>query len=300
MDKYVICKTLFSGKFGNVYLARYRESKKLLAIKAVSIDNIDAYLSRYRESKKLVAIKVVSKDYIEKANLNHQIKREIDILSIVEHKYIISLIDHFEDDTYIYIVTEYISGGDLYDMIKKENRLDEPTAAKYILQLCDAIEYLHRLNIIHRDIKPENILLTSNNNIKLCDFGWSVIEPGLRTTICGTLYYLPPEMIKGVPYDYRIDLWSIGILTYELLVGKPPFNDDTYKGTYKNIIDGNITYPDYLSEEAKDFISSLLVQKAQDRMTLDMIKNHQWIAINKDRMTLDMIKNHQWIAINSK
>ncbi len=250
---YKIEKKLGIGKFGNVYLARKKGTQKD------------------------VAIKVMSKIQLKRAKLEYQIDREIEILSLVDHENIIHMINHFEDEERIYIITDYAEGGELFQKLKQAKWLGEYTVAKYILQLSDAVDYLHRLNIIHRDIKPENILLTSDDDILLCDFGWSVRSETRRTTICGTLDYMCPEIIDSEPYDYRYDLWNIGVLTYELLVGRPPFYAGNYRDTYKNISKADVKYPTYLSVGAIDFMTCLLVRKPEDRMEADQIKDHEWI-----------------------
>ena len=188
------------------------------------------------------------------------------------------MIDNFEDENKIYIVTDYVEGGELFEYLKIKSRLDESTVAKYILQLSEAVDYLHELNIIHRDIKPENILLTVNDDIVLCDFGWSVRSVDPQTSVCGTLDYMCPEMVDSEPHDHRLDLWDIGVLTYELLVGIPPFMSKTYAATYRKISQADVTYPDYLSEEAIDLMKCLLVRKPEDRMEASEIKNHPWIV----------------------
>ena len=132
-----------------------------------------------------------------------------------------------------------------------------------------ALKYLHSKNVIHRDIKPEN-LLNCGGTIKLSDFGWSVHSPeDQRKTMCGTLDYLPPEMVNHSKYDHTIDTWSIGILTFEFLTGKPPFEAHDNKETYKNINAGDVNFPDYVSDMAKDFITSILKHTSEERPTLE-------------------------------
>lgn len=130
--------------------------------------------------------------------------------------------------------------------------------ATYIAQLADALKYCHSKSVIHRDIKPENLLLGMNGEIKIADFGWSVHAPSSRRdTLCGTLDYLPPEMVSGKTHNHTVDFWSVGVLCYECLVGKPPFYATTNDETYVNIKRLRYTFPSFVSEGAKDLISKV-------------------------------------------
>lgn len=126
--------------------------------------------------------------------------------------------------------------------------------------MADALNYCHSKKVIHRDIKPENLLLGIYGDLKIADFGWSVHAPSSRrTTICGTLDYLPPEMIDDKPHDEKVDLWSLGVLCYELLAGKPPFETPTHDGTYQKITRVEYTCPPTMSPDAADLISKVSV-----------------------------------------
>lgn len=145
--------------------------------------------------------------------------------------------------------------------------------------MIDALDYCHKNNVIHRDIKPENILLGYNSELKISDFGWSVHAPSnRRNTMCGTIDYLPPEMLSRQAYDYNVDLWCLGVLTYEFLVGKPPFECSSTGDTYKRIIAVEYTFPDHVSSHARDFISKLLVLQPARRMPLSDSRKHPWIT----------------------
>lgn len=122
----------------------------------------------------------------------------------------------FHDEQRIYLILEYAQGGTLFNALKREIRFDEKKSARYIRSLVSALIYLHARNVIHRDIKPENLLLGNDDQLKIADFGWSVHEPNsLRTTLCGTMDYLSPEMVQGKPHSKTVDIWSLGVLTYE-------------------------------------------------------------------------------------
>ena len=165
---------------------------------------------------------------------------------------------------------EYVSNGSLYNLIKKSHQMPEDKAFKYFIKTLSAVHFLHENNLIHRDLKPENILLSENDDVKLCDFGWCVeLSIGNRITFCGTYEYMAPEIIKEVPYNHSIDIWSLGVLLYELLHGYSPFkskdNDsefgekENYSEIFKNIIKVKFTIDrDDLSANCKDLIYSNL------------------------------------------
>jgi len=177
------------------------------------------------------------------------------------------------------LVLEYAPQGELYGKLKKAGYFADDVAATYIYQMIDALQYCHARKVIHRDIKPENILTGYYNELKIADFGWSVHAPSSRrATMCGTLDYLPPEMVHHQPYNEKVDLWCLGVLAYEFLVGRPPFENDDANMTYRKITNVEYTFPDHVSETARAFISGLLQKKPENRMSLDTAKAHPWIT----------------------
>lgn len=256
LDNFEIGRSLGRGRFGNVYLAREKESKFV------------------------VALKVLFKQQIRESNVEHQVRREIEIQSHLRHPHILRLYGYFHDDSRIYLILEYAPKGTLYDEMKAQpqNRFDEKRSANYIKSLASALEYLHLRDVIHRDIKPENLLLGHTGDLKIADFGWSVHEPdSMRTTLCGTLDYLPPEMVQGKPHTKNVDLWSLGVLCYELLVGRAPFLATTYDDTYKKITKVDYKLPVHVSKAAAHFMSKLLVLNPQQRLPLEEVLKHPWI-----------------------
>lgn len=176
------------------------------------------------------------------------------------HPNILRLYTWFHDEKRIYLAVELASKGELYKHLKNapNGRFDEQRAAKYTFQVADALHYCHINHVIHRDLKPENIMLTGDDNVKLADFGWSAhTNSNKRKTMCGTLDYLPPEMVNNQSYDDSIDQWCLGILCYEFLVGRPPFEAENTESTYANIRQLNVHYPKYLSFPAKNLISKV-------------------------------------------
>lgn len=148
------------------------------------------------------------------------VKTEIRLQKTIQHPHIAKLYQYFTDDENIYIVLEYCKNGNLAEYMRQNQRLLESEAIYYFLQTAFALEYLHTNQIIHRDLKLENLLLDSNGNVKLTDFGWSVlIAADTRQTYCGTIDYMAPEMVAGQQYDFKVDIWSLGVLLYELTQG---------------------------------------------------------------------------------
>ncbi len=236
---------------------------------------------RHKETKKVYAIKVINKESIIKQNLVEQTNREIQIMYKLDHPYIIKLANHFEDDEDFCLIMQYASKGQLYSQIKRLKRLDQKQAAQYMREIISAVKYLHTRDppIIHRDIKPENVLLDSEGICKLADFGWSNFEEGnkQRETYCGTPEYLAPEMINKSGHDENIDIWSLGVMLFEMLTGKTPFN---FKGDrnqlYNSIKTLKIVWTDDFPPLAKDLISKILRLQPKDRLNLDQIIEHQW------------------------
>ncbi|EDX13297.1 aurora kinase C [Drosophila simulans] len=256
LNNFDIGRLLGRGKFGNVYLAREKESQFV------------------------VALKVLFKRQIGESNVEHQVRREIEIQSHLRHPHILRLYAYFHDDVRIYLILEYAPQGTLFNALQAQpmKRFDERQSATYIQALCSALLYLHERDIIHRDIKPENLLLGHKGVLKIADFGWSVHEPNsMRMTLCGTVDYLPPEMVQGKPHTKNVDLWSLGVLCFELLVGHAPFYSKNYDETYKKILKVDYKLPEHISKAASHLISKLLVLNPQHRLPLDQVMVHPWI-----------------------
>uniref|UniRef100_M4BB32 Protein kinase domain-containing protein n=1 Tax=Hyaloperonospora arabidopsidis (strain Emoy2) TaxID=559515 RepID=M4BB32_HYAAE len=160
-------------------------------------------------------------------------------------------------------------------------RFPERQAMLYTAQLVSALESCHHQHVIHRDIKPENLLLSDEGTIQLADFGWSsanVTAATRRDTLCGTLDYLSPEMIRGEKYDESVDIWAVGIIMYELLVGKPPFEAPGQNETIELITEGQLHVPPMVSLAAKDLMTRILQKLPKRRLSLQEIKSHRWFA----------------------
>ena len=255
MRDFDIGKPLGKGKFGHVYLAKEKKSNYV------------------------VALKILYKDELQENKVEKQLRREIEIQSHLRHPNILRLYGYFYDKKRVYLILEYAANGELYKILRKAKRFAEPLAAKYIAQMAEALIYLHKKHVIHRDIKPENLLLGMNGELKIADFGWSVHAPtNRRQTLCGTLDYLPPEMIEGKEHNEKVDLWSLGVLCYEFLVGVPPFEEQGHQHTYRRIATVDLRIPSNVSSEAKDLITRLLVHSPEKRIPLDQVLQHPWIV----------------------
>lgn len=260
LDDFEIGRPLGKGKFGNVYLAREKKTQFL------------------------VALKVMFKSQLQKNNVEHQLRREVEIQSHLRHPNILCLYNWFHDDTRVYLILEYAPQGELYRKLTNAKYFTDHRAATYIYQLCHALKFCHERKVIHRDIKPENLLLGYHGEIKIADFGWSVHAPSSRReTMCGTLDYLPPEMIQSSVYDEKVDHWALGILIYEFLVGKPPFESSGTHETYRRIRECVVHFPTHVSAEAQDLIKKLLRKKPAERISLDEVLAHPWIKKNADK-----------------
>ena len=237
-------------------------------------------------TKNKYVVKIISKQNIIKKKLNNQLNIELEINYKVNHPHIVKLLNHFEDDENFYLLMHYASKGQLFNQIRKEGRLDERTAAQCLIELISALKYLHSFDppIIHRDIKPENILLDEFSRVKLSDFGWSnyYTEDEIRKTYCGTPDYISPEMINKSGHDTSVDVWSLGILIFELLSGKPPFSGRNQQELFSNIRNHRLEWPSDFPPLAKNLVLLILKENPKERITLNQIIEHKWITSISD------------------
>ena len=236
-------------------------------------------LGVHEDTKEKVAIKQIKKSELNTDNL---LTKEISIQKILFHPYLTKMYCVIEKEDSIFIVTEYCAKGDLLNFMIENRVFEEEEACKIFQQVLSSLEYLHNNNISHRDIKPENILLNEYGDAKLSDFGLSTkFEKGkLLEKACGSPLYAAPEMLTGKKYDgTKIDIWSLGISLYAMVCGELPFDDED--NNMKNIVykikNGKYTLPDNLSPLCKDLIKRILEANPDKRITLEEIKNHQWV-----------------------
>ncbi|KAJ7230487.1 kinase-like protein [Mycena pura] len=257
-------RPLGKGKFGRVYMVRTKTSPHYI-----------------------LALKTLYKSELIKDKVEKQTRREIEIQQNLRHPNILRLYGYFHDEKRIFLMLEFAGKGELYKQLSKHGSFSERRSARYIDQMADALIYLHGKHVIHRDIKPENLLLGINGELKIGDFGWSVHAPGLRRmTLCGTLDYLPPEMVEGKEHNDKVDYWALGVLMYEFLLGAPPFEDrGSVSNTYRRIAKVDLKFPPTISPDAKHLISNLLRYDPQQRLPLTDVLTHPWIVKYRPRET---------------
>lgn len=261
-------RTLGRGSTGRVRLAKNVHTGKLAAVKIVPKLNF----------KKLENPKYKTND---PTKLPYGIEREIIIMKLISHPNIMGLYDVWENKTDLYLILEYIEGGELFDYLIKRGKLQEFEAINYFKQIINGIGYLHQFNICHRDLKPENLLLDFNKNIKIADFGMAALEVDRRLleTSCGSPHYASPEIVAGKNYHGApSDIWSCGIILFALLTGHLPFDDENIRRLLLKVQNGKFIMPSDLSWEAKDLISRMLQVNPNDRIPIEDILRHPLVT----------------------
>jgi aurora kinase len=247
IEDFTLLKELGSGSFGRVLLAEHKRTKARYALKAID--------KRLKDN-------IEEKDYF---------RREMEIMYKIDHPNIVKLFGHFEDNTYCYFLMEYIPKGNLFHYIPVNGKpkINTQTAVSLLKDVISALYYLHHMSppIIHRDIKPENILIDDQMRAKLSDFGWSTYLRGnfKRTTICGTPLYLAPEIIDNIGHDEKVDIWCVGVLMFELLTGKAPWDGEDVTTVKNNIRQLRINWPKNMDKDAKELISRILKYLPEER-----------------------------------
>jgi len=234
------------------------------------------------------------------------LKMEVDILKKVNHANIIALKELFDTPDKLYLVMELVTGGELFDKIVEKGSYTESEASQLVRKIVSAVEYLHSIDIVHRDLKPENLLLKRADDdleVALADFGLSKIvgQQMMMQTACGTPSYVAPEVLNATGYGKEVDMWSIGVITYILLCGFPPFYGDTVPEIFEQIMEANFDYPEEywgsVTKEAKDFINKLLVVETSDRMSASDALKHAWLlGAAGNAKTLNTGKMREYVA----
>lgn len=251
-------ETIGTGTFGRVMLARDVPSNEFFALKIMAISEV-------------IRLKQVEHVNNEKA-----------ILSTISHPFIVSVSWTYHDNRFLYMLMEYVPGGELFTFLRTAHCFDNATALFFASEIVMALDYLHSQNIVYRDMKPENILLDSRGHVKLTDFGFAKKLIDRRTyTLCGTPEYLAPEIIQGRGHGKEVDWWALGILIYEMLMGYPPFFDEHPFRIYEKILDGRLDFPKPLEPSAKDLIKKLLIRDITRRLGslkqgVSAVKEHKW------------------------
>lgn len=238
-------------------------------------------LARHRITKTEVAIKIIDKSQLDAANLQ-KVYREVDIMKRLDHPHIIKLYQVMETKNMIYLVSEYASQGEIFDYIAKYGRMPESTARAKFWQILSAVEYCHNRNIVHRDLKAENLLLDSNANIKIADFGFSnyYTTGGQLSTWCGSPPYAAPEVFEGKRYTGpEIDIWSLGVVLYVLVCGALPFDGCSLQALRDRVLSGRFRIPYFMSSDCESLIRKMLVLDPSKRYSISQIKRHRWMQL---------------------
>lgn len=238
---------------------------------------------RKKDDGKIYAMKVLRKDTIIARKQVSHTKSEKNILMKIQHPFIVNLNYAFQTKDKLYMILDYINGGELFFHLKKEGRFAENRVKLYAAEIASALDHLHNLDIVYRDLKPENILLDAEGHICITDFGLSKqIETTEGThTFCGTPEYLAPEVLKGQGHGTPVDWWSLGTLLFEMLTGLPPFYAQNVNVMYTKILSGELRFPSYISDNAKSLLEGLLTRDPEKRLGSNGgtdVKHHPWFG----------------------
>ncbi|XP_046407168.1 calcium/calmodulin-dependent protein kinase type 1-like [Ischnura elegans] len=283
-DKYNLKELLGTGAFSEVRLAESKENpgqmfavkiidKKALKGKEDSLENEIKVLRRFSETARRAST--------ASASNTEEPPR-------LKHPNIVQLLETFEDKHKVYLIMELVTGGELFDRIVEKGSYTEKDASDLIRQVLEAVDYMHEQGVVHRDLKPENLLYYSpdeDSKIMISDFGLSKMEDsGVMATACGTPGYVAPEVLAQKPYGKAVDVWSIGVISYILLCGYPPFYDENDANLFAQILKGEFEfdppYWDDISDSAKDFIRQLMCVDVEKRYTCRQALAHPWISGN--------------------
>uniref|UniRef100_A0AAY4B0A0 Protein kinase cGMP-dependent 3 n=2 Tax=Denticeps clupeoides TaxID=299321 RepID=A0AAY4B0A0_9TELE len=230
-------------------------------------------------------MKKVSKKLIVSKRQQEHVLFERRIMQSLQCDFIVRLHAAFKDSSYIYMVMEFCSGGEIWSKLKEMGRFEEPVAVFCTACVVEAYAYLHKKSIIYRDLKPENLVLDHRGYVKLVDFGFAKeLAKGSKTySFCGTPEYMAPEIIQNQGHDFAADFWALGVLAYELLVGSPPFSSSEPQKIYSKILDGVLKFPPNMNEGAKSLISKLCRQRPGQRLGntkngIKDVRHHRWFS----------------------
>ncbi|KAJ7955329.1 Non-specific serine/threonine protein kinase [Quillaja saponaria] len=280
LGKYELGRTLGEGNFGKVKLA----------------NNI--------ESGQPFAVKIIEKSKIVNLNVTDQIKREIATLKLLKHPNVVRLYEVLASKTRIYMVLEYVNGGELFDRIASKGKLTEAEGRKLFQQLIDGVSYCHNKGVFHRDLKLENVLVDDKGNIMISDFGLSALPQHLRNdgllhTTCGSPHYVAPEILANRGYDGATsDTWSCGVILYVILMGYLPFDDRNLAVLYQKISKGDVQLPKWLPPGPKNLIKRILDPDPSKRITMAGIKADAWF--NQDYAPANPEDEEENINIDDK
>ncbi|XP_047211536.1 cAMP-dependent protein kinase catalytic subunit PRKX [Girardinichthys multiradiatus] len=257
LDELESMATVGTGTFGRVFLVKDKKSKAFFALKQMKISDV---------------IRLKQEQHVH---------NEKEVLTEISHPFLIRLFWTHHDDRFLYMLMDYVSGGELFSYLRSRGRFSNGMGLFYTSEIVCAIEYLHSKEIVYRDLKPENILLDNEGHIRLTDFGFAKKLSDRTWTLCGTPEYLAPEVIQSKGHGRAVDWWALGILVFEMLAGYPPFFDDNPFGIYQKILSGKLEFPRHLDFYVKDLIKKFLVIDRARRLGnmkngADDVKKHRW------------------------
>ncbi|KAJ7733238.1 kinase-like domain-containing protein [Mycena maculata] len=281
-----IGRTIGTGSSGRVRIARNSKTGQYAAIKIVSKTVLDST----RSLNHLV-------DDTEHSQLS--LEREIVVMKLIDHPNIMRLYDVWETSTELYLILEYVKGGELFEHLCKKGRLPTEEALGYFQQIITAIDYCHQFNIAHRDLKPENILLDEDFNVKIADFGMAAWQAnGMLRTSCGSPHYAAPEIVSAKAYDgSAADIWSCGVILHALLAGRLPFDDEDLGVLLEKVKKGTFDMPDDIDPLAQDLIKKMLTANAEDRISMPELIAHAFYTSIKPKATTSVIPDLDRIAL---
>lgn len=239
------------------------------------------YLIKHKQIGRFYAMKVLKKSEVVRLKQVEHVMNEKSILATVRNPFVVQLYRSFQDGKNLFMILEYVVGGELFSHLRRAGRFSNETTRFYASEIVAAIEYMHSFDIVYRDLKPENLLLDHQGHIKITDFGFAKRVEDRTWTLCGTPEYLAPEIIQSKGHGKAVDWWALGILIYEMLAGYPPFFDDHPFGIYEKILGGKLVFPGHFDATAKDLIKKLLTPDRTRRLGslkagADDIKKHKW------------------------
>ncbi|CAK85153.1 unnamed protein product (macronuclear) [Paramecium tetraurelia] len=253
LEDFIFTKVVGRGSFGKVMLVQHKMTKRYYAMK------------------------ILRKDVIQQKGQQVHTMNERQILEVAQHPFIVQLHFAFQTPEKLYLVTDFLAGGELFYHLRKSKKFPEERMKLYAAELILALDYLHQKGIIYRDLKPENILIGADGHLKLTDFGLSRtnLKEGERTyTFCGTPEYLAPEILLGQGHDQSADWWSLGALMYEMIAGAPPFYSNDKGMMFRNRLEKQIDMKPWFSQEASNLLAELLINEPTKRITIQQIKAH--------------------------
>jgi serine/threonine protein kinase len=238
--------------------------------------------AQLKGTNQIFAMKVMKKEDIVKNGMVESCKAEKAIMQNITHPYIVKLHYAFQTKDKLYLVMDLLSGGELFEHLSKAGKFSEEKCRLFSAQVASALDHVHKNNIIYRDLKPENLVLDGEGHCVLTDFGLAKQNMGSGNqtyTFCGTPEYVAPEILKGTGHNKAVDWWSLGILIYEMLTGLPPFYSENVNEMYELILNKQLTFPDFVSNDAKDIITQLLQRDPSKRLSDgDKIKAHAFYS----------------------